>query len=157
MDWQDTLYRWELYSEKLYPLRDEVADIFKTKCFYDDKWQYHEKFYEADDDTVFMLKLSEMLNDVCEFVKSHISVLGHRVDIEEDIRAHLEQAFEAWKRGLCPVLMRSVQRYVKPPKYDAWGTYDEVAAFLKAQNISYDDTLNAINAWKLSCSKQKVA
>lgn len=24
MDWQDTLYRWEEYSEKLYPLRDEV-------------------------------------------------------------------------------------------------------------------------------------
>ena len=73
LDWQDTLYRWELYSEKLYPLREEVADIFKTKCFYDDNWQYQERDYEADDDTVFLLKLSDMLNNICDFLKSHIS------------------------------------------------------------------------------------
>ena len=95
LDWQDTLYRWELYSEKLYPLRDEVADIFKTKCFYDEKWEYHEKFYEADYDTVFLLKLSEMLYDICDFVRGHIRVLEHRVDIEEEIRANQEQAFES--------------------------------------------------------------
>ena len=113
LDCQSVLYRWEEYADKLYPLRDEVADTFKTKCFYDDKWQYHEKFYEADEDTVFMLKLSEMLNNICDFVKSHISVLEHRVDIEADIRSNLEQAFESWKRALCPVLMKTVPLYIK--------------------------------------------
>ena len=157
MDWQSVLYRWELYSEKLYPLRDEVDDIFKTKCFYNDKWQYHEKFYEADDDTVFMLKLSEMLNNICNFVKSHIGVLEHRVDIQEDIRANQEQAFEAWKRRLCPILMKSVQRYVKPPLYDVWETYDEVAEFLDGKQMSYKATQRAIREWQLSREKLKLS
>lgn len=157
MNWLETLYKWEEYAEKLYPLRDEVDDIFKTLYIWDAQCNCEERLYVPGEDTVFLLKFSTMLNEICDFLKSHISVLERRVDIEEEILANQEQAFEAWKRGLCPVLMRSVQRYVKPPKYDAWGTYDEVAAFLKAQNISYDDTLNAINAWKLSCSKQKVA
>ena len=153
MDWYSTLSRWEEYAEKLYPLRDEVSDIFETKCFYDDKWEYHEKFYEADDDTVFMLKLAEMLNDICDFVKSHTSVLELRVDIEEDIRANLEQAFEAWKRGLCPVLMKSVPRYVKPDSMNFWETYDEVAAFLDGEQINYEATQRAIREWQLSREK----
>ena len=153
LDWQNVLYRWELYSEKLYPLRDEVDDIFKTKCFYDDKWQYHEKFYEPDEDTVFLLKLSEMLNNICDFVKSHISVLEHRVDFQEDIRANLEQTFEAWKRGLCPLLMKSVPRYVKADSMNFWETYDEIADFLNTEQMSYKATQRAIREWELSREK----
>ena len=157
LDWQDTLYRWELYSEKLYPLRDEVADIFKTKYFYDDKWQYHEKFYEADEDTVFLLKLSDMLYDICDFVMSHIGVLEHRVDIQEDIRAHQEQAFEAWKRGLCPLLIKSVPRYVKPDSMNFWETYDEVAEFLNGELMNYEATQRAIREWQLSREKLRLS
>lgn len=153
MDWQDTLYRWELYSEKLYPLRDEVNDIFKTKCFYDDNWVYHEMLYEADEDTVFLLKLSEMLNNICDFVMSHINVLEHRVDIQENIRAHQEQAFEAWKRGLCPLLMKSVPRYVKHDTMNFWETYDEVAEFLNSEQMSYEATQRAIREWQFSREK----
>lgn len=153
MDWQDTLYRWELYSEKLYPLRDDVADIFNTNYIWDEKCNCTEKLYEADEDTVFLLKFSEMLNCICDFVKSHVSVLVHRVNIEEDIRANLEQAFEAWKRGLCPLLMKGVQRYVKPPHYDAWGTYDEVAKFINCEQMGYEATQRAIREWQLSREK----
>lgn len=123
MNYYEVLRNWEDYAEKLCPLRDKVADIFTTHYIWDEKCNCSEKLYEADEDTVFLLKLSEKLNDICDFVKSHVSVLAHRVAIEEDIRANLEQAFEAWKRGLCPLLMKGVQRYVKPPHYDAWGTY----------------------------------
>ena len=157
MDCQSVLYRWELYSEKLYPIRDEVADIFKTKCFYDKHWQYHEKSYEADEDTVFLLKLSEMLNDICNFVQSHIGVLEHRVDILEDIRANQEQAFEAWKRGLCPLLMKSVPRYVKPYSMNFWETYDEVAEFLDGEQMSYEATQRAIREWQFSREKLKLS
>ena len=157
MDWQSVLYRWEIFSEKLYPLRDEVADFFKTKCFYDNKWQYHEKFYEPDDDTVFLLKLSEMLNDICDFVKSHIEVLEHRVDIQEEIRANLEQSFEAWKRGLCPRLMKDVPRYVKPDSMNWWETYDEVAEFLNDKQISYEATQSAIREWQFSREKLRLS
>ena len=153
LDWQDTLYRWVLYSEKLYPLRDEVNDIFKTKCFYDEHWQYQERPYIPDEDTVFLLKLSEMLYDICDFVRGHFSVLEHRVDIQEDIRAHQEQEFEAWKRGLCPLLMKSVPRYVKPDSMNFWETYDEVAAFLNGEQMSYEATQRAIREWHLSREK----
>ena len=148
MDWESVLYRWQLYSKKLYPLRDEVDDIFETKCFYDEHWQYHERPYIPDDDTVFLLKLSEKLNDICDFVKSHISVLEHRVDIEEDIRANLKQAFEAWKRGLCPILMKSVPRYMKSNSWNFWETYDEIAFYLKGSEINYTRTQEAINLWQ---------
>ena len=157
LDWQDTLYRWELYSEKLYPLRDEVADIFMTKCFYDEHWEYKEKLYEADEDTVFLLKLSEMLNYICDFLKSHIEVLEHRVDIEEEIRANLEQSFEAWKRGLCPILMKTVPRYVISDSMNFWETYDEVAKFLDGEQMSYSDTKRAIEAWEISREKLKLS
>ena len=157
LDWQDTLYRWELYSEKLYPLRDEVADIFKTKCFYDEHWLYQERPYIADDDTVFLLKLSEMLNDICDFVKSHILVLEHRVDIEEEKRANLEQAFEAWKRGLCPILMKSVPRYVKAGSMNFWETYDEISTFLNDERMSYEATQRAIREWQLSREKLRLS
>ena len=157
MDWESVLYRWQLYSKKLYPLRDEVADIFETKCFYDEHWQYHERPYIPDDDTVFLLKLSEKLNDICDFLKSHISVLEHRVDIDEDIHANLEQAFEAWKRGLCPILMKSVPRYMKSNSWNFWETYDEIAQFLNAEQMSYSDTKIAIEAWEISREKIKLS
>ena len=153
MDWHTVLYRWQEYAEKLYPLRDEVDDIFKTKCFYDDNWEYQERLYETDEDTVFLLKLSEMLNNICDFVKSHIGVLVHRVDIQEDIRANLEQTFEAWKRGLCPLLMKSVPRYVKYDSWNFWETYDEIAEFLNGEQISYEATQRAIREWQLSREK----
>ena len=153
MDWYTTLIRWEEYAEKLYPLRDEVADIYATHYIWDEKSNCPEKLYEADEDTVFLLKLSEMLYDICDFIKSHIGVLEHRVDIEEDIRINLEQAFETWKRGLCPILMRSVPRYVKPDSMNFWETYDEVAEFLNGEHMSYEATQRAIREWQLSREK----
>lgn len=157
LDWQEALYRWEEYAEKLYPLRDEVSYIFETKYFYDDKWEYHEKFYEADEDTVFLLKLSEKLNDICDFMKSHIGVLEQRVDIEEEMSANLEQAFEAWKRGLCPKLMKHVPRYVRADSSNWWETYDEVAKFLTDGVISYGATQKAIREWELFREKLKLS
>ena len=158
MDWQDTLYRWEEYSEKLSPLRDEVAHIFKTKYFYDDNWEYQERLYEADDDTVFLQKLSGMLNEICDFVKSHIEVLSHRVEVDEEIRDNVEHAFEAWKRGLCPLLMRKVPHYVLSDKSGwegFWETYDEVAKYLHGERMSYSATKRAIEEFEATREKLK--
>ena len=157
MYWSEKLYPWREYAEVLYHFRDEVSDIFATKYIWDDKCNCTEKLYEADEDTVFLLKLSEMLNDISNFVKSHISVLEQRVDIEEEIRANLEQSFEAWKRGLCPILMKSVHRYVKPDSWNFWETYDEVAEFLNGKQMSYEDTQKAIREWQLSREKLKLS
>ena len=160
MDWEETLYRWEEYSEKLYPLRDEVAHIFETKCFYDDNWEYQERLYEADDDTVFLLKLSEMLNEICEFVKSHIEILSHRVEVDEEIRDNVQHAFEAWKRGLCPLLMRKVPHYVLSDKSGFegfWETYDEVAKCLHGERMSYSATKRAIEEFEATRKKLKLS
>ena len=157
MDWQSALYRWELYSKKLYPLRDEVDDIFKTHYIWDEHWNCTERLYEPDDDTVFLLKLSEKLNDICYFVQSHISILEQRVDFEEEIQANLKQSFEAWIRGLCPILMKNLPRYVKQDSMNLWETYDEVATFLNGERMSYSATKNAIEAWELSREKLKLS
>ena len=153
MDWIETLYNWEKYAQKLYPLRDEVDDIFKTHYIWDAQCNCEERLYISDDDTVFLLKFSNMLNTICDFLKSHISVLERRVDILEDIRAHLEQTFEAWKRGLCPLLMKSVPRYVKADSMNFWETYDEIAEFLEDEQMSYEATQKAIRDWQLSREK----
>ena len=106
---------------------------------------------------MFLLKLSEMLNEICDFVTSHISILEHRVDIEEEIRANQEKAFEAWKRGLCPILMKSVPRYMKAYSMSFWETYDEVAEFLDGAQMSYEATQRAIREWQLSREKLKLS
>lgn len=67
--------------------------------------EYQERLYEADDDTVSLLRLSGMLNNICDFVKLHIEVLSHRVEVDEESHDNLQHSFEAWKRGLCPILM----------------------------------------------------
>ena len=157
MYWSEKLYPWREYAEVLYPLRDEVSDVFATKYIWDDKCNCTEKLYEADEDTVFLLKLSEMLNEICDFVTSHISILEHRVDIEEEIRANQEKAFEAWKRGLCPILMKSVPRYMKAYSMSFWETYDEVAEFLNGELMSYEATQRAIREWLLSREKLKLS
>ena len=157
MYWSEKLYPWREYAEVLYPIMDEVSDVFATKYIWDEKFNCIEQLYEADEDTVFLLKLSEMLYDICDFIKSHIGVLEHRVDIEEDIRINLEQAFEAWKRGLCPILMRSVPRYVKPDSMNFWETYDEVAEFLNGEQISYETTQRAIREWESSRERLKLS
>lgn len=157
MNYDEVLRRWEDYADKLYPLRDEVADIFTTHYIWDERCNCTEKLCEADEDIVFLLKLSEMLNDICDFVMSHICVLEHRVDIEEDIRANLEQSFEAWKRGLCPLLMKGVPRYVKADSMNWWETYDEIAALLNGELMNYDATQRAIREWQLSREKLKLS
>lgn len=157
MDLSDTLTRWEGYAEILRPLRDEVADIFEVHYIWDYQLQCTEKLYEADEDTVFLLKLSEKLTEICAFVEKHLGILRRRVDIEEEQRANLEQAFEAWKRGLCPLLMRKVQRYVKPDSMDWWETYDEIAKFLTSGRMSYEGTKRAIEAWEASRTQLKLS
>ena len=149
--------QWECYAEKLCLLRDEITDIFETHYIWDEHWNCKEKLYEADEDTVFLLKLPESLNEICDFVKGHIEVLENRVSIEEDIRFNLEQSFEAWKRGLCPITMKSVQKYAKPPHYDAWETYDEIADFLNGEQMNYKATQKAIREWELSREKLKLS
>ena len=160
MDWQETLYMLEEYSEKLYPLRDEMAHIFETKCFYDDNWEYQERLYDSDDDTVFLMRLSEMLNKICDFVKSHIEVLSHRVEVDEEIRDNLQHSFEAWKRELCPLLMRNVPHYVLSDKsgWDSfWETYDEVAKCLRGERMSYSATKRAIEEFEATREKLKLS
>ena len=156
MDWQEALYRWEEYAEKLYPLRDKVAEIFEIHYIWNEGCNCREKLYEADEDTLFLLKLSEMLNAICEFIKSHIGVLEQRVSIEEEQRANLEQVFESWKRGLCPKLIKSVPRYVKADSLNLWETYDEIAEFLNCEQISYSATKKAIETWETSHEKLKL-
>lgn len=150
MDYHETLYKWEGYSEVLYPLQAEVLRTFADKSYYDDRMQYQEQYYESDEDTVFLIKLSDKLTDICNFIQSHIGILEHRVHIEEELQLNLEQSFEAWKRNLCPILMSNVQRTLKPPDYNIWGTYDEVADYLVEQVMSYNGTKQAISSWQES-------
>ena len=91
-DWSEKLYQWREYAEVLCPLRDEVSDIFETKCFYDDKWEYHEKFYEADDDTVSLLKLSDMLHydDAIDKVREAWRRSEYVLDADDFIEAGFE-------------------------------------------------------------------
>ena len=159
MEWQEALYRWEEYAEKLYPLRDKVAEIFEIHYIWNEGCNCREKLYEADEDTLFLLKFSEKLNEICEFIKSHIGVLEQRVSIEEEQRANLEQVFESWKRGLCPKLMKTVPRWINHNSLgfsDYWETYDEVAKFLNSETISYSATKKAIEAWETSQKKLKL-
>ena len=76
LDWIETLYNWEKYAQKLYPLRDEVDDIFKTHYIWDAQCNCEERLYISDDDTVFLLKFSNMLNTILRLSEISYFVFG---------------------------------------------------------------------------------
>lgn len=147
MDWEECLYEWQVYSEVLYKLQEKVTDSLDRPAFWNCNY----------DDSVFVLNLSNMIHDIQDFVNAHIDILNQRVNIHEEIRANQENAFEAWKRNLCPVLMRNVPRFIKPPDYNIWSTYDEVAAFLNSNRISYSSTAEAIHSWNEAHNSLKIS
>ena len=148
MSVEEQLIRWENFYEVLFKLYSEVEDIFRSRCWYDDKWQYHEECYEPDEHTPYLMKLSELLSNVINFVKSRVDELNEKFERECNEKRNGEIAFEAWKLSLCPRLMRDVQRYLRPPLYDEFEVFDEVAEYLNDDVISYENTRNAINEWQ---------
>ena len=154
MSLEDDVIQWKNYYEALFKLHSDIEDIFRPRCWYDDNWQYHEEYYVPDEHTPYLMKLSELLSNVCNFVKSHVDELNGQFERECDEKRNAEIAFEAWKRSLCPRLMFDIPRYLRPPYCDEFEVFDEVAEFLKVSHISYEATQEAIDEWQATMLKK---
>ena len=153
---EDDVIQWERYYEVLFKLYSDVEEIFRPRFWYDDKWQYHEEYYIPDKQTPYLLKLSELLSNVCNFVKSHLDELNAQFSRECDEKRNAEIAFEAWKRSLCLKLIRELQRCSRPTSFDNFESLDEIAKFLKVNSISinYNATREAIDEWQATILKK---
>ena len=151
---EEQVEQWEKYYEALFKLYSDVEEIFRPRFWYDKDWNYHEEYYVPDEQTPYLMKLSGLLTNVCNFVKSHIDELNGQWSSECDEKRNAEIAFEAWKRALCPKLMRNIPRYLRPPSFDEFEVFDEVAECLNGDVISYEDTRNAIDEWQTTMLKK---
>ena len=148
MDTEEKVAQWEEYHEALSKLFNEVNDIFCTKCFYDDNLIFHEIHYQPDEDTPHIRKLVELLKPAVEFTSKHLNELNKLWDLECEAKLNAEKAFEAWKRNLCPLVMKNVTRYMSSNSFNRFETYDEIAFYLTRSEINYARTKEAINLWQ---------
>jgi len=145
LDCSERVLIWERYYEAVNEMLSDVNDIFKTRCWYDSKWQYHEEVYQPDEETPYFKKLAEFLKAVHGFTKQHLDELNEELNKEYQEQFNAERSFEAWRRNLCPKVMKEIPRYVNEFK-----TYDKVASFLSGNTIDFQDTQNAVRLWQLS-------
>ena len=152
MDCARKVYQWEKYHETVSKLLSEVDDIFKTQCFYNVySGEYHEIKYQPDEETPYLKKFAELIKPVYDFTKQHLDELNKQWSKECDKKSNLEKAFEAWKRNLCPKIMKNFPRYFNSnDPFNSYSTYDEVASFLTEKFISLEDTKNAVHLWEIS-------
>lgn len=150
LDCSEKVLRWEKYHEDVNEIFSEINDIFKTRCWYDDKWQYHEEPYQPDEETPYLKKLAELLKSAHDFTKQHLDELHEQLNKEYQQAFNAELAFEAWRRNLCPQVMKNIPRYFNANSFDRFETYDEVASFLTENVISFQDTQKAVRLWLLS-------
>ena len=154
MSVEERVEQWEKYCEIISKLYSEIEDIFKPHYWYDGHWQYHEDYYFPDEQTPHLLKLSELLANVLNFVKSYLNELQAQYAQECNERHNAEIAFEAWCRNLCPKLMCNIPRYLRSPSFDEFEVFNEVAECLKVGYISYEATQEAINEWQTTMLKK---
>ena len=154
MSVDEQLIQWENFYEALFKLYSDVEDIFRPRFWYDKDWNYHEEYYVPDEQTPYLMKLSGLLSNVLDFVKSHVDELNGQWERECDEKHNAEIAFEAWKRALCPRLMFDIPRYLRSPSFDEFEVFDEVAEFLKVSYISYKATQEAIEEWQATMLKK---
>jgi len=158
MDCARKVYQWEKYHEAVSELLSEVDDIFMPRRWYDKKWQYHEKFYQPDEETPYLRKFAGLLKTAHDFTQQHLDELSEQWSKECDEKLNLEKAFEAWKRNLCPKVMENFPRYFNSnDPFNSYSTYDEVASFLNEKFISLEDTKNAVHLWQISQTTKSAA
>lgn len=159
MDCARKVYQWEKYHEAVSELLSEINDIFKTRCFYDvHSGEYHEIKYQPNEETPYLKKFAELIKSVHDFSKQHLFELNQQWQKECDEKLNLEKAFEAWKRNLCPKVMKNFPRYFNShDPFNSYSTYDEVASFLNEKFISLEDTKNAVHLWQISQTTKSAA
>ena len=146
MDCYEKVLRWEKYHEAVRELINDVNDIFMPRRWYDEKWHYHEKVYQPDEETPYLRKLAGLLKTAHDFTKQHLDELNEKLSEEYQQALNAEISFEAWRRNLCPKVMKSIPCN----SFNRFENYDEIASFLTENVISFQDTQKAIQMWQLS-------
>ena len=146
MDCSEKVLRWEKYHEAIRLILSDLDDIFRTRCWYDAKWQYHEKIYQPDEETPYLTKLAGFLKTAHDFSKKHLDELNEQLNEEYQQALNAEISFEAWRRNLCPQVIKNIPCN----SFNRFENYDEIASFLTENIISFQDTQNAVQLCQLS-------
>lgn len=106
--------------------------------------------YRADRDADNIKALFEALDALCDAVNKHCNELDHEADTYENAYT----LFEAWELGLCPKFMLQCIKSFRTIR-DAGDsrTWQEISSFRQDKCISWQDTENAVMAWRTSRKK----
>ena len=146
MDCSEKVLRWEKYHEAISLILSDLDDIFRTLCWYDKKLKYHEKFYQPDEETPYLKKFAGLLKTAHNFSKKHLDELNEQLNKEYQQALNAEISFEAWRRNLCPQVMKNIS----VNSFNRFENYDEIASFLNKNVISFQNTQKAVQLWQLS-------
>lgn len=95
-----------------------------------------------DKDTPLIRKVFTLLDEAfCELIER-----CKDIDAEEDARDEAQQMFYAWELGLCPYAMREYRRKKIPYVWNSLN-WDEIAKNLTGVEMSYEDTVRAVEEY----------
>ena len=133
----DRLVLWQDFYERVNDLFRDVEDALNNKFA-----PYRE---EPDKDTPEVKKLFDMLADLDATLQQKVSRSSEECEDWDEEQRNMQDAFEAWSRGLCPSVMRSRPRYWE---YYQPETFEQVARLRQSAGMSMEDTKQALAAFE---------
>lgn len=95
-----------------------------------------------DKDTPLIAMVLRLLDEAYDELDARCGEL----DAEEDARYEAQQMFYAWELGLCPYAMREYRRKKIPYVWNSLN-WDEIAKNLTGVEMSYEDTVRAVEEY----------
>ena len=130
---EDRFYCWENYKQRIRELFNDVDD--------DLIYRFAPYNKPEDKDTHNVKAVRNILEKLYDFVDEHYKVLDEEFAVYDMERSNSQVCFLAWCYGLCPNVLKENNLL--------WTMdYEHIAKFKQSQNISREDTQQAIELWR---------
>ena len=142
----DRLVIWQDFYERVHYLFMDVEDTLNNKFA-----PYHK---EPDKDTPDMKKLFDALADLDIVLERKVESSSEECGDWYEAQRNVQDAFEAWSRGLCPKVMRAKSRlwtYYQPE------TFVQIEHLKQSEGISIEDTKQAMALFEAQRVAERLA
>ena len=143
---------WQEFYDRVHRLFSDAEDVLSGK-FAPYEFENGE-LVRPDKDTPEAKKLFDMLADLDEFLSERKKKAEQEYSYWLDVEVNKQKAFDAWRLGLCPQVMRSIPQF---SMFHSWHVWEKIAQLKQEQGISKEDTLQAVALWEAHQTIEHIA